>query len=253
MTKVQVQDFVICPAQVDKNNKQRFWVATVIAILEKEDKERNLTIQWLESVEKFGQYHLSFHQKNKPWVVEKPAAEFQLRFRKLDDDNRIPNAIETVLKNQTEVLDPVSERQTKQQKKNDTDAFENLLQSEEDADTQFNLGIMYEAGRGVAKDDKQACIWFERRRTKGMQMRKHNSKHFNAALAGAEKVRRGFIRSKPIETLQDVELRPAHFFFDIVADGLGELDVPGRNVDPHIKFLRNFIFQPRGGRLSTIN
>ncbi|WP_406569303.1 tetratricopeptide repeat protein, partial [Aeromonas veronii] len=43
-----------------------------------------------------------------------------------------------------------------------------------DAMAQFNLGAMYEQGKGVAQDDKQAVAWYRKAAEQGYAMAQSN-------------------------------------------------------------------------------
>ena len=48
------------------------------------------------------------------------------------------------------------------------------LAEEDDAQAQFWLGQMYDLGRGVGKDFKQAAIWYRRAADQGLPVAQHN-------------------------------------------------------------------------------
>jgi TPR repeat protein len=58
------------------------------------------------------------------------------------------------------------------------------------ADAQYNLGLMYENGRGVAKDDAQAIVWYRKAAEQGNALAQNNlSVMYAEGLAGCAGIR----------------------------------------------------------------
>ena len=100
MDNLKIGDYVVCGAELNEDNSQRFYVAKVLSI---DENQRNIKIHWFESDKEFGCYRPCMNGKKK-FTDNKPRNIFYYRFD-LTKNNTIPKQVMELMKQITQIFD----------------------------------------------------------------------------------------------------------------------------------------------------
>ena len=100
MDNLKIGDYVVCGAELNEDNSQRFYVAKVLSI---DENQRNIQIHWFESDKEFGCYRPCMNGKKK-FTDNKPRNIFYYRFD-LTKNNTIPKQVMELMKQITQIFD----------------------------------------------------------------------------------------------------------------------------------------------------
>jgi hypothetical protein len=100
MDNLKIGDYVVCGAELNADNSQRFYVAKVLSI---DENQSNIKIHWFESDKEFGCYRPCMNGKKK-FTDNKPRIIFYYRFD-LTKNNTIPKQVMELMKQITQIFD----------------------------------------------------------------------------------------------------------------------------------------------------
>jgi len=100
MDNLKIGDYVVCGAELNADNSQRFYVAKVLSI---DENQSNIKIHWFESDKEFGCYRPCMNGKKK-FTDNKPRNIFYYRFD-LTKNNTIPKQVMELMKQITQIFD----------------------------------------------------------------------------------------------------------------------------------------------------